>query len=229
MRSSSAVVADLVLLVVDIIEQIRPQTLEVIEKAKHLSIPLVVALNKVDKMLSPHEISLISGNSLDSVMSDTTHPLRIRIESISHQLAQHQSHVFDTVPISAKEHLNLSELLFSVDVATGMMNPTSPRDVPAQGVVLDSNADYWTMIIHCGVLRVGHFICGNRVTGTIRKITNGGSDVQCLEPGQGGAVYLNYIKYPSTNMLPTAGEVVFVMNKSRAAKRLVLCLCDLLH
>ena len=257
MRSSSAVVADLVVVVVDVIEQIGPQTLEVIQKAKHLSVPLVVALNKIDKMLSPQEISLISRNSLDSFMSDNTHPLCVRIKNLREEIEdklkgleaskmmgtlgewthldnrdtypQQENLVFDTVAISAKEKLNLSELLLSVDVATGMLNPLSPRKVSPQCIVLETASDHWTLIVHCGVLRVGDLIVGGTVAGKVRKIkdaANGMDDVQYLLPGQAGAVYVDYSKYRSTNQLPTAGEVVFVMKQHRADKRMMPCLLE---
>ena len=228
LRSSSAVVADVVLLVVDVVEGAGPQSLEVVHKAKLLGIPLVIALNKIDKLLSPQEIASISGNSADSVLSAEGHPLCVRIESITAQLAQHHSaeHVFDAVAISATQRLNLSELLFSVDVAAAAVQVTSPREhVLPQAVVLETSSDHWTLIVHCGVLRVGHLIVGGSVLATVRRIkdaANGVDDAECLLPGQAAAVYLDFTKYPAANQLPRSGEVVFVMDRHRASKCLVV-------
>ena len=146
MRSNSVIVADAVILVIDILEGVQKQTIEVIKKAKKLSIPLLLALNKCDKIFNYHLSNLnsseISRNLLNAIELPTEteegNKLSTIINSIHLQLQDiiktddDESLAFDVVPISAKYNVNVDQMLFSLDTLSHAIQLMSPRDILPQ-------------------------------------------------------------------------------------------------
>jgi len=148
-RQRGIKVADIVILIVAADDGVMPQTLEAIKYALSMKVPIVVAINKVDKV-------------------DIT-----RLETIKRQLNQHGLTVEDwggdiiCVPISAKLGTGVDKLLEMVALQAEMMELRAEVGVPANGYILESSSEKGrgcvaTVIAQNGILKVGDFIvCGN--------------------------------------------------------------------
>lgn len=148
-RQRGIKVADIVILIVAADDGVMPQTLEAIKYALSMKVPIVVAINKVDKV-------------------DIT-----RLETIKRQLNQHGLTVEDwggdiiCVPVSAKLGTGVDKLLEMVALQAEMMELRAEVGVPANGYILESSSEKGrgcvaTVIAQNGILKVGDFIvCGN--------------------------------------------------------------------
>src|SRR4030095_10935986 len=148
-RQRGIKVADIVILIVAADDGVMPQTLEAIKYALSMKVPIVVAINKVDKV-------------------DIT-----RLETIKRQLNQHGLTVEDwggdiiCVPISAKLGTGVDKLLEMVALQAEIMELRAEVGVPANGYILESSSEKGrgcvaTVIAQNGILKVGDFIvCGN--------------------------------------------------------------------
>jgi translation initiation factor IF-2 len=148
-RQRGIKVADIVILIVAADDGVMPQTLEAIKYALSMKVPIVVAINKVDKV-------------------DIT-----RLETVKRQLNQHGLTVEDwggdiiCVPISAKLGTGVDKLLDMVALQAEMMELRAEVGVPANGYILESSSEKGrgvvaTVITQNGILKVGDFIvCGN--------------------------------------------------------------------
>jgi len=148
-RQRGIKVADIVILIVAADDGVMPQTIEAIKYALSMKVPVVVAINKVDKV--------------DSA----------RLEVIKRQLNQHGITVEDwggdiiCVPISAKVGTGVDRLLEMVALQAEMMELRAEVNVPANGYILESSIETGrgcvaTVIAQNGILKVGDYIlCGN--------------------------------------------------------------------
>ena len=235
MRSNSVIVADIVILIIDIMEGVKKQTIEVIRKAKQLSIPILLALNKIDKvLLNQMNQTEISGNlSLEEIMSSTQvgKELKSIIQDINLALQDEiksdddddeQSLAFDIIPISAKYGINIDQMLFSLDMLSNAIQLISPRDVNPQAIVLETSSDnygtYIMLIIHCGILQPNMIIVGGYIYGKIKCIKDptNNQNIDKGFPGMAVKCYItvfNDISYYNTiNKLPENGQVMYVMD-----------------
>jgi translation initiation factor IF-2 len=148
-RQRGIKVADVVILIVAADDGVMPQTIEAIKYALSMKVPIVVAINKVDKV-------------------DTA-----RLEVVKRQLNQHGLTVEDwggdviCVPISAKIGTGVDRLLEMVALQAEMMELRAEVDVPANGYILESSIEIGrgvvaTVIAQNGLLKVGDYmLCGN--------------------------------------------------------------------
>lgn len=148
-RQRGIKVADIVILIVAADDGVMPQTVEAIKYALSMKVPIVVAINKVDKV-------------------DIT-----RLETVKRQLNQHHLTVEDwggdviCVPISAKAGTGIDKLLEMVALQAEMMELRAETGVPANGYILESSSEKGrgvvaTVITQNGILKVGDYIvCGN--------------------------------------------------------------------
>ena len=151
MRSRGVTVADIVVLVVAADDGIMPQTIESIKTAKEMGVPIVIAINKIDKVDAQ------------------------RLEVIKRQLAQHdllpeewggQSVV---VPISAKEGTGVDHLIELLVLQAQMMELKTDPSAQVRGYILESKlqkglGSVGTLLCQQGTVRVGdYFVCGNTV------------------------------------------------------------------
>ena len=158
MRRHGAQITDLVVLVVAADDGIKPQTVEAINHAREMQVPVIVALNKIDK----------PDADLDRVKS---------------QLAEHDLTPEDwggktiTVPISAMKGTGVEDLLEMILLSTDLRDLKANYDVPAVGVVVESNlrpgiGPVATVLIQNGTAKVGDFIAIGSVSGRIRTLTD---------------------------------------------------------
>lgn len=148
-RQRGIKVADIVILIVAADDGVMPQTVEAIKYALSMKVPIVVAINKVDKV-------------------DTA-----RLDIIKRQLNQYGITVEDwggdiiCVPISAKTGVGVDRLLEMVALQAEMMELRAEIKVPANGYILESSSEKGrgvvvTLIAQNGILKVGDYVlCGN--------------------------------------------------------------------
>ena len=190
-RVRGVTVADIAILIVAADDGVMPQTLEALERARSANLPIIVAINKVDKATEK------------------------QIEKVKTQLAQHDLVVEDwggTVPcveISALTGKGVSDLLDVVALQAQSMDLTAALDVPAEGYVLESHMERGrgsvaSVICQHGVLHVGdHFICG-AIQGRVTSLKDSfGKSVQSVEP----SIPVQVAGFPN---LPKVGDILRV-------------------
>lgn len=160
LRSRGVKVTDIAILVVAADDGIMPQTDEAIQHARSAKIPMIVAINKIDKLTS-------------------TTP----IEAVKNQLAQRDLLTEDwggnviCVPISAKTGKGVEDLLEMVSLQAQMMNITADPKAPAKAYVLESRLDKGygpvaTVLGVEGTLKVGDYFVAGAATGKVRALIN---------------------------------------------------------
>ncbi|MFA6991534.1 MAG: translation initiation factor IF-2, partial [Candidatus Babeliales bacterium] len=160
MREKGAKITDIAILVVAVDDGIMPQTVEAINHAKASGVPIIVAINKIDKNSSP-----------------------AALETIKRQLAKYELMSEDwggsvvVVPISAKTGQGVNELLEMVVLQSQLMDLKADISVPARAFILESKVEKGlgpvaTVICTQGTLKQGdYFTCGAS-TGRVRVLIN---------------------------------------------------------
>ncbi len=152
-------VADIAILIIAADDGIKPQTIEAISAAKDAEIPLVVAINKVDKVPPA------------------------QVEAVKNQLAQYELLPEDwggqtvVMPISAKEGTGVDELLEVLVLQAQLMDLKANTTVPARGYVLESHLEKGrgpvaTVICQHGTLRVGDYFAAGEATGRVSSLVD---------------------------------------------------------
>jgi translation initiation factor IF-2 len=202
MRARGAKVTDIVVLVVSADDGVMPQTLEAIAHAKAAGVPLMVAINKIDK--------------------PDAQPDRVK-QQLSDRGLLAEDWGGDTVmvPISAKTGQNLDLLLEMIllvaDIADLKANPSRP----ALGTVLEAQLDKGrgpvaTMLVRNGTLRVGDFfICGALFSKVRAMFDDRGNPVKEAEPSMP-------VEVIGLESLPEVGDSFQVVSDTSKAKQIVI-------
>ncbi len=156
MRARGAKLTDIVILVVAADDGVMPQTIEAIQHAKAANVPIVVAVNKMDK----HGVE----------------PDRVKQELVQHNLVPEEwggDAMF--VPISAKTGMGVDNLLDSVLVQAEVLELKAVANWPARGVVIESRVDrgrgaVMSVLVQQGTLRKGDIILAGLEFGRIRAL-----------------------------------------------------------
>lgn len=184
MRMRGAQVTDLIILVVSAIESVQPQTIEVIEIARGLKIPVIVAINKIDRPAADVEAVLLDLSSHNLIPEDLGGDVIC-------------------VPVSAKVGTNLDLLEKKIiEVSETKLDLKEDFTMPAQCYVIESNFDdkttqiTATVIVKQGTLRIDDiFVCGIHEGKARFMLNDQGKNVKEATPGQ--AVKLGGFKtYP---------------------------------
>ena len=201
MRARGAKTTDLVILVVAANDSVKPQTIEAINHAKAASVPIIVALNKID----------LEGVDLEKVKGDLA-----KEEIISEDWGGD----IQMVPVSATTKKGISDLLEVVELEAEVLELTSPIEGHGAGVVLESQLDkskgaLATLLVQKGRLNVGDIVVSGTTKGKIKTLTNSLGD-------------LVKIAGPSTPVealglegCVTAGEQFFVAESEKQARALI--------
>ena len=158
MRSRGVQVTDIAVLVVAADDGVKPQTIETIKCIKEAEVPLIVAINKIDK-------------------DDAN------IDNIKQELSSYNVIPDDwggdtpMIPISAKQGTNMNELLEMMVLVSEMLDLRASRSVNGQGTVLEANLDkskgaIATLLVQNGVLNVGDIIVTSQHMAKIRGMVN---------------------------------------------------------
>ncbi|NJR68539.1 MAG: translation initiation factor IF-2 [Synechococcales cyanobacterium CRU_2_2] len=200
MRARGTRVTDIAVLVVAADDGVRPQTLEAISHAKAAKVPLIVAINKIDK--------------------EGAQPDRVKQELTEHGLVC-EEWGGDTmmVPVSALNGDNLDQLLENILLVAEIEELSANPDRPAKGTVIEANLDKGrgpiaTLLIQNGTMRVGDVLVAGSVFGRVRAmIDDRGGRVDSAGPSFA-------VEVLGLNEVPAAGDEFDVYLDEKEARSL---------
>lgn len=158
MRRHGAKITDLVVLVVAADDGVKPQTLEAIKHARAMQVPILVAVNKIDRPDADIE--------------------RVKAELAEHDLVPEEWGGKTVVtPISATKNQGISELLDLILLSTDLRELKANLDTPAVGVVIESHLQpgigpVATILIQNGSLKIGDYVAIADISGKVRTLTD---------------------------------------------------------
>ncbi|WP_438273757.1 translation initiation factor IF-2 [Nitrobacter sp.] len=197
MRARGAKVTDIVILVVAADDGVMPQTIEAINHAKAAKVPMIIAINKIDK--------------------PDARPERVRTELLQHevQVESMGGQVVD-VEVSAKNRTNLDKLLEMIALQAELLDLKTNASRPAEGTVIEAKLDRGrgpvaTVLVQRGTLRVGDIIVAGAEMGRVRALI---SDQGETVDEAGPSVPVEVLGF---NGPPEAGDrLAVVENEARA-------------
>ena len=194
MRARGAQVTDIVILVVAADDGIMPQTVEAINHAKAANVPIIVAMNKMDK----HEVN----------------PDRVKQELIEHELVP-EEWGGDTmlVPVSAKTGMGIDELLEAVNLVAEMQELKANPDRQAKGTIIEAKLDKGkgpvaSIIVQSGTLKTGDNILSGTTMGRVRAMFD---DKGRAVKSAGPSVAVSILGFEE---VPNAGDSVMAVDQA---------------
>ncbi|SFX57149.1 translation initiation factor IF-2 [Marinospirillum alkaliphilum] len=202
MRARGAKATDVVILVVAADDGVMPQTIEAVQHAKAAGVPLVVAVNKIDK--------------------EGADPDRIRNELSQHEVIS-EDWGGDTpfVHVSAKKGTGVDDLLEAVLLQSEMLELTAVPEAPAKGVVVESRLDRGrgsvaTVLVQNGTLRKGDIVLAGLNYGRVRAlIDENGKQIDAAGP----SIPVEILGLDGT---PEAGDEFTVVQDEKKAREVAL-------
>jgi translation initiation factor IF-2 len=198
MRARGAKVTDLVVLVVAADDGVMPQTVEAIQHAKAAKVPMIVAINKIDK--------------------PGAKPERVRTELLQHEVQVESlgGDVLD-VEVSATKKLNLDKLLETIGLQAELLDLKANPYRPAEGTVIEAKLDRGrgpvaTVLIQRGTLHVGDIVVAGAEWGRVRALVSDTGETIDLA---GPAVPVEVLGFNGT---PEAGDRLAVVESEARAR-----------
>ncbi|MGI8958618.1 MAG: translation initiation factor IF-2 [Bryobacteraceae bacterium] len=202
MRARGAKVTDIVVLVVSADDGVMPQTLEAIDHARAAGVPILVAINKIDK--------------------PDAQPERVKQQLADRGLlAEDWGGEVVTVPVSAKTGQNLDLLLEMILLMADILDLKANPNRPALGTVLEAQLDKGrgpvaTMLVRNGTLRIGEFfICGALFSKVRAMFDDRGNAAKEAEPSMP-------VEVIGLESLPEVGDSFQVVSDTSKAKQIVI-------
>lgn len=209
MRSRGAQATDVVILIVAADDGVMPQTVEAINHAKAANVPMIIAINKIDK--------------------PDANPQKVKNELLKYEIVAEElggEHLF--VEISAKQRINIEGLLESVLLQVEMMDLKADPKKPAEGIVIESKMDpgkgpVATVLVKDGTLNIGDLVVTGTSMGFVRSMMDWtGSRVKDAGPSMA-------VEITGLDFVPPAGEKLHVFKDEKKAKGLVDLRCNKLR
>ena len=202
MRARGAKATDIVIIVVAADDGVMPQTKEAIHHAKAANVPLVVAVNKIDKPAA----------NLD----------RVRQELITEGVVP-EEYGGDSpfVPVSAKTGQGIDDLLEQVLLQAEVLELKAPADVPAKGLIIEARLDKGkgpvaTMLVQSGTLKRGDVLLAGQVFGRVRAMLDeNGKSVDEAGPSIP-------VEIQGLSDVPGAGDEAMALVDERKAREIAL-------
>jgi translation initiation factor IF-2 len=202
MRARGAKVTDIVVLVVAADDGVMPQTKEAIAHAKAGNVPIVVAINKIDK--------------------PEANPERVKQELVAESVLP-EEYGGDTqfVQVSAKTGKGIDDLLDALLLRAEVLELKAPRETMARGIVIESRLDKGkgpvaTVLVQSGTLKRGDIVLAGAVFGRVRAMTDEtGKSVASAGPAIPAEIQ-------GLSDIPLAGEDVMVLGDERKAREIAL-------
>ncbi len=200
MRARGAKVTDIVILVVAADDGIKEQTVEAISHVKAAGVPMIVAINKIDK--------------------PGADPNRVRTELLSHDIVVESmgGDVMD-VEISAKQKLNIDKLLETVLIQAEILELKANPNRAAQGTVIEAKMEKGrgsiaTVLVQHGTLHVGDVFVAGAQVGKVRALVDEhGTNVETAGPSMP-------VEVLGFNDTPSAGDDFHVVNNEARAREI---------
>jgi translation initiation factor IF-2 len=202
MRARGARLTDIVVLVVAADDGVMPQTKEAIAHARAGNVPLVVAMNKIDKA--------------------DANPDRVKQELVAESvLPEEYGGDVQFIQVSAKTGKGIDTLLDAILLQAEVLELKAPRDAPAKGIVIEARLDKGrgpvaTVLVHSGTLKRGDIVLAGAVFGRVRAMTDeNGKPVNEAGPAIP-------VEIQGMSDVPVAGEDVIVLGDERKAREIAL-------
>jgi len=202
MRARGAKVTDIVVLVVAADDGVMPQTKEAVAHAKAGNVPIVVAMNKMDK--------------------PEANPERLKQELVAEGvIPEEYGGEVQFIPVSAKSGKGIDELLDAILLQAEVLELKAPKNAPAKGIVIESRLDKGkgpvaTVLVHSGTLKRGDVVLAGAVFGRVRAMTDeAGKSVTNAGPAIP-------VEIQGLSDVPLAGEEVLVLGDERKAREIAL-------
>jgi translation initiation factor IF-2 len=202
MRARGAKATDIVILVVAADDGVMPQTIEAVHHAKAAGVPLVVAVNKIDKPEANSE--------------------RVKQELVAEEVVP-EDWGGDTmfVEVSAKTGKGIDALLEAVLLQAEVLELRAPKNTPAKGLVIEGRLDKGrgpvsTILVQSGILKRGDMILAGSAFGRVRAMLDeAGNDIKEAGPSIP-------VEILGLSDVPNSGEEVIVLNDERKAREIAL-------
>ncbi|WP_297405922.1 translation initiation factor IF-2 [uncultured Cetobacterium sp.] len=201
MRARGAQVTDIAILVVAADDGVMPQTIEALSHAKAAGVPIIVAVNKIDK--------------------EGANPMKVKQELMEHGLVSVEwGGETEFVEVSAKAKQNLDTLLDTILITAEILELKANPKKRAKGIVLESRLDpkvgpIADVLIQEGTLKIGEVIVAGECMGKVRALLNDKG-----EKSQSATVS-QPIEIIGFNEVPSAGDTFYVIQNEQHAKRIV--------
>ncbi|WP_137719950.1 translation initiation factor IF-2 [Methylobacillus flagellatus] len=202
MRARGAKATDVVILVVAADDGVMPQTIEAIHHAKAGNVPLVVAVNKIDK--------------------PSAAPERVKMELVAQEVVPEDfggETMF--VEVSAKTGQGIDALLEAVLLQAEVLELTAAKNTPAKGLVIEGRLDkgrgpVTTVLVQSGTLKRGDMLLAGTAYGRVRAMLDeAGNEVKEAGPSIP-------VEILGLSDVPNAGDEVIVLNDERKAREIAL-------
>jgi len=202
MRARGAKATDIVILVVAADDGVMPQTKEAIHHAKAAGVPLVVAVNKIDK--------------------PDSNPDRVKQELVAEGVIP-EEYGGDSpfCPVSAKKGTGIDELLEQVLLQAEVLELTAQKDAPAKGLIIEARLDKGrgavaTMLVQSGTLKRGDVVLAGQVFGRVRAMLDeNGKPINEAGPSIP-------VEILGLSDVPAAGEEAIVLADEKKAREIAL-------
>jgi len=202
MRARGAKATDIVILVVAADDGVMPQTKEAIAHAKAAGVPLVVALNKIDK--------------------PEANPDRVKQELVANGVVPEEyGGESPFIPVSAKTGQGVDELLENVLLQAEVLELKAVRDAPAKGLVIESQLDKGrgpvaTVLVQSGTLKRGDVVLAGSAFGRVRAMLDeAGKAIHEAGPSIP-------VEIQGLSDVPSAGDELIVLGDERKAREIAL-------
>lgn len=201
LRERGAIVTDIIVLVVSADDGVMPQTIESIEHARKYNVPLVIAINKIDRPNADVERTL---NSL------LEHGIQTELNGGD----------IPAVPISALKGENISELQDTIAALAEILDLRCDVKGEMEGRIIESKMDtkiglVATVLVQRGTMKIGTMVVAGEAFGKVKKmINNQGQAVRTVTPSFCAEVY-------GWRELPQAGDEVIEVKSMRKAQELI--------
>ena len=200
MRARGAAVTDVAIIIVAADDSVMPQTIEAINHAQAAGVPMVFAINKIDKP-----------NANPDHIKEQLSQMNYLVESWGGKYQDQE--------VSAKKGMNLDKLLEKVLLEAEMLDLKANPDKKAQGTVIESTLDKGrgyvsTILVQSGTLHVGDVILSGTYTGRVKAMFNeNGKKVESAGPS-------TPVQVLGLNGAPQAGDTFNVMEDDRSAREI---------
>ena len=202
MRQRGTDITDIIIIVVAADDGVKPQTEEVIKLAKASGVPVIVALNKMDKETAQPD--LVKGQMAERDMNPTDWGGDVEF-----------------IPVSAKSGMGIDDLLENILLTADVLELKANKDALGKAAVVEASLEKGrgpvaTVIVQNGTLKVGDYVvCGSAYGRVKALIDENNKQVKTLCPSHTAQV-------AGLSEVPASGEIMTVMNSDKDAKAYAL-------
>lgn len=201
MRARGAKITDIAVLVVAADDGVKAQTVEAIDHARAAGVPIIVAINKIDKLEA----------NIDKIKKELSE-LELVPEDWGGKTVM--------VEVSAKQNIKIDELLDMIQLVADIQELKAPKDVSAHGICIEAKLDKGrgtvaTVVVQRGTLNIGEIIVAGSVVGRVRALADDkGNQVNVAYPSQP-------VEVLGLSSVPIAGDEFVVVKDEKKAKQIV--------